>query len=88
MQSFEMYVSGDKMTDAIILAGGDGKRLGLNIPKALIPIGGKTLLQRQIEYLKQHSIRDIGIAVKEEHLKLFQEELSKAFPNEYQRCAQ
>jgi choline kinase len=36
---------------AVILAAGAGTRVGLNLPKCLIEINGKTLLQNQIETL-------------------------------------
>lgn len=45
-----------------ILAGGKGKRLGLtHIPKPMVPIGGKPLLQHQIELAKSYGIVDIFI---------------------------
>jgi choline kinase len=37
---------------AIILAAGAGTRVGLNLPKCLIEIHGKTLLQNQVETLR------------------------------------
>jgi D,D-heptose 1,7-bisphosphate phosphatase len=45
--------------DAVILAGGKGTRLGelaAAIPKPMIPIGGKPVLQHQIEMLKDSGI--------------------------------
>ena len=47
---------------AVILAGGMGKRLGLNIPKALVGINGKTLIDYQIQWLNSYGITDINIA--------------------------
>ena len=47
---------------AIILAGGRGTRLaGLrsDIPKALMPVGGKPVLVRQLEVLRREGIRDV-----------------------------
>jgi len=49
-----------------ILAGGLGTRLRpltSEVPKALIPIGGKPFLQHQIELLKRQGIRDIVLCV-------------------------
>ena len=51
---------------AVILAGGKGSRLAerLNgLPKPLIVVGGKPLLQRQIEHLKSAGIKKILILV-------------------------
>lgn len=51
---------------AMIFAAGLGTRLKPltdNMPKALVPLGGKTLLQWQIEKLKGADIRDITVNV-------------------------
>ena len=36
-------------TLGVVLAGGRGTRLGLDVPKALAPCGGRTLLERSLE---------------------------------------
>ncbi len=47
---------------AIILAGGKGTRLGLkDLPKPMVPVLGKPLLEIQIELLKSYHITDIII---------------------------
>jgi mannose-1-phosphate guanylyltransferase len=51
---------------ALILAGGAGTRmrpLTYVIPKALLPVGGKPLIERTIEYLKSYGISDFVICV-------------------------
>lgn len=48
----------------IILAAGQGKRLlplTADVPKALLDIGGKTLLERQIEAFAAHGISDFAV---------------------------
>lgn len=46
----------------VIIAGGKGTRLGLkDIPKPMIEIGGKPLLEHQINLAKKHGIKDIYI---------------------------
>ena len=50
---------------AIILAGGRGKRLRPitdKIPKPLIPINNKPLIERTIKYLKKYGITEIVIS--------------------------
>lgn len=59
---------------AIILAGGEGTRLRPlteKIPKALIPINGKTLTGLVLDILKKYGIKDISlsIAYKKEMIK-------------------
>ncbi len=47
---------------AVILAGGKGVRLGslaADIPKPLVEINGKSILEHQLEYLKKEHIRDV-----------------------------
>ena len=47
---------------AILLAAGSGKRLGdltKDLPKALVDINSKSLLERQIIALRKNSINDI-----------------------------
>ena len=54
------------MKHAIILAAGQGKRLGKltsDIPKCLLPIEDKTLLDFSLEALKESGIRDITFVI-------------------------
>jgi histidinol-phosphate phosphatase family protein len=54
------------MKQAVILAGGKGTRLAerlQGLPKPLINVGGKPLLERQIEHLKQYGFEQILILV-------------------------
>jgi 2-C-methyl-D-erythritol 4-phosphate cytidylyltransferase len=39
---------------AIIVAGGRGQRLGAGVPKQLIDIGGRTVLQRSVDAFVSH----------------------------------
>ncbi len=64
---------------AVILAGGRGTRLGGltdDIPKPMIPIGGKPLLHYQVEWLVKYGIQDIIILInylKDSILKYFRD---------------
>jgi NDP-sugar pyrophosphorylase family protein len=54
----------------VIMAGGDGARLRpitYEIPKPLIPIRGRPVLEHQINMLKQFDVRNIIVAVGEHH---------------------
>lgn len=51
---------------ALILAGGAGTRmrpLTYVVPKALLPVGGKPLVERTIQYLKSYGVREFIICV-------------------------
>src|SRR6185436_20676813 len=51
---------------AFILAGGMGTRLKPrfgDLPKPLAPLGGRPLLDRQLEWLAGHGVRDVVLCV-------------------------
>lgn len=53
--------------DVVIMAGGEGKRLmplTASIPKPLLPVGDKPILQHNIDRLKKYGIKKIHISVK------------------------
>lgn len=55
-----------RVTKAVILAGGEGAHLRpmtLELPKALVPVCGKPLLEHIIERLREAGIRDIIISI-------------------------
>ena len=52
--------------DAVIIAGGKGTRLASmtkEIPKPMIPVGGKPILEYQIEEFRENGVKDIIITV-------------------------
>lgn len=67
-----------KIERAIILAGGRGERLRsldarnqeLNIPKSMVKILGKPMLEYNIDWLKKHGVKNIiiGVAYKKEKI--------------------
>ena len=71
---------------AIILAAGSGKRLQKasgGLPKSMIVIGGKTIMQRQIEACRMHNIKDFVFVVgfREDDLKAHIKSILKADEN-------
>lgn len=55
-----------KVTQAVILAGGSGvnmRPLTYEVPKPLIPVAGKPLIEHTIEMLREAGIRDVVLAV-------------------------
>ena len=54
------------MIDAVIMAGGKGTRaasIASNIPKPMIPVCGKPIIEHQIECLKKNNITDIILVI-------------------------
>ncbi len=51
-------------TQVIMLVGGLGKRLGMpEIPKALVKVGGKTLIEREIELYRNCGFKDFKLLI-------------------------
>ena len=49
---------------AIIAAGGSGRRLGASVPKQLLDVGGRTLLERSIDAFRSHpAVDEVIVAV-------------------------
>lgn len=62
-----------KITKALILAGGKGVKmrpLTYELPKAMLPVKGKPILEYTIEQLKKNNIREIVIACGEKSEKI------------------
>ena len=64
---------------AVILAAGAGKRLGLSYPKALLSFGNKTILERAIHILYKECIREVIIVTgyKDDELCLFASKMER-----------
>ena len=57
---------------AIVIAAGEGSRMGKltkNIPKPLVLVNGKSIIERQLSILKQNGILDIIIITGPHHEK-------------------
>lgn len=69
----------------VILAAGEAKRMGkIHIPKCLMKVWGKTLLESQIDTLIEHGLKDIRIVIGEKGrcwTKKNQKEVEKILPN-------
>ena len=44
-------------TTAVILAGGTGQRVGLSIPKQLLKIAGKAVIEHTLDHLREAPTR-------------------------------
>ncbi len=66
--------------DVVLMAGGRGERLRpltlLSIPKPLLAVGGKPIIDRNIEMLEEYGVRNIFVTVNylhnriEEHFRI------------------
>ena len=67
--AIEYYLTkslGSKISKALILAGGEGAKMRpftYEMPKTMIPIHGKPILEYTIELLRENNIKDIYIAI-------------------------
>lgn len=54
---------------AILVAAGSGQRLGADVPKAFVQVGGRTLLEYTLERFKNHrAIRSVVVVAPRSHL--------------------
>lgn len=60
----------------IILAGGAGKRLGIDLPKCLLPIGGVSILKRTIEYLNKAGFKELYISTQKKFAGSIKKEIA------------
>ena len=57
----------NKVLNVVLMCAGKSSRLGLNLPKVILPINGKSLLERTIktlQHLKPKKISPITLAAK------------------------
>lgn len=55
-----MAANGPLTVAAILVAAGDGRRLGADLPKAFVPVGGRTLLEHAAApFLAHPGVRDV-----------------------------
>lgn len=73
--------------DSIILCGGRGSRMKSDIPKQLLQIDGKSILQMLIASLLQvQKIKSINIVVSPSNQKLILKHINQVFPTVQFRC--
>ncbi|MDO9352225.1 MAG: 2-C-methyl-D-erythritol 4-phosphate cytidylyltransferase, partial [Solirubrobacteraceae bacterium] len=50
-------------TSALLVAAGKGERLGSPLPKALVPVGGRPMLEWSVDALRAAGVEDIVVAL-------------------------
>src|SRR4051794_28914828 len=58
-----MAATGPRTGAAILVAAGSGERLGADVPKAFVPIAGRTLLERAAARFAAHPAIDTVVVV-------------------------
>lgn len=74
-----MLKNPSKNLAVIVLAAGVGKRMKSNLPKVLHKIGGKTLLVRTLDVIKQIHPKQITIVVNPQNFGLIKRHVSDKF---------
>ena len=79
------------LKQAIIQAGGKGTRLGKlteQTPKPLVEVAGKSLLEYQLDWCRDHSLQEVFIVVNylSERIEAFLEKKRKKYPGMQIRC--
>jgi mannose-1-phosphate guanylyltransferase/phosphomannomutase len=78
LKAYAAYSARRHSLKAAILAGGAGTRLypvTAYVPKVLIPIGSRYVIEYVIDYLKHHGIRDVVMLVSDSERELLQNHL-------------
>ncbi len=76
---------------AIILAAGSGLRLGQHtkdIPKALLDLNGKSILERQISLLREHGVNEIFVVTGYQREKHVLKDIEYVFNPRYSETEQ
>jgi choline kinase len=58
---------GRPLMQAVILAAGGGSRLGADVPKCLVGVGGQPLLEHQLDALEQSGVDEVTVVVGHQH---------------------
>jgi len=80
-----------QMMNAIILAAGSGIRLGehtQDIPKTLVDINGKSILERQISLLRKHKVKEIFVVTGYKKEKYILKDVEYFFNHKYSETEQ
>ena len=64
------------ISQAVILAGGRGKRMGMETPKPLLEVNGMPIIERNIRKLAEQNV-EIGVVVNPKEEKLFKQKLAE-----------
>ena len=67
----------------VLVAAGNGERLGAGIPKALVTVGGKSLLQHALTSIQQFQPAQLVVVAHEDHLQEFEAQVKANYQGEF-----
>ena len=67
----------------VLVAAGNGERLGAGIPKALVAVGGKSLLAHALEAIQEFNPSQLVVVAHEDHVDEFQSQIQTFYQGEF-----
>lgn len=67
----------------VLVAAGNGERLGAGIPKALVAVGGKSLLAHALEAIQKFNPTQLVVVAHEGHVDEFQSQIQAFYQGEF-----
>ncbi len=67
----------------VLVAAGNGERLGAGIPKALVSVAGKSLLAHALEVIQKFNPPQLVVVVHENHVEEFQSQIQAVYQGEF-----
>lgn len=67
----------------VLVAAGNGERLGAGIPKALVAVGGKSLLAHALEAIQKFNPSQLVVVSHEDHVDEFQSQIQTFYLGEF-----
>ena len=67
----------------VLVAAGNGERLGAGIPKALVAVGGKSLLAHALEAIQKFNPSQLVVVAHEDHVDEFQSQIQTFYQGEF-----
>ncbi|MFM2020231.1 MAG: 2-C-methyl-D-erythritol 4-phosphate cytidylyltransferase [Actinomycetota bacterium] len=67
----------------VLVAAGNGERLGAGIPKALVKVGGKSLLEHALISVQEFNPAQLVVVAHEDHLAEFEEQVSANYEGRF-----
>ncbi|MEY4741044.1 MAG: 2-C-methyl-D-erythritol 4-phosphate cytidylyltransferase, partial [Actinomycetota bacterium] len=67
----------------VLVAAGNGERLGAGIPKALVEVGGKSLLEHALAAIQIFNPAQLVVVAHEDHIPEFEMQVRASYEGEF-----